>query len=296
MKFAVFFALCLFVSSCIAATCSSGTAYKVKTSGSPLNVRNYHSTSGKFVRTVANGSTVCVVSISSGWAKLTDGNYVSASYIVKASSGTSSKSPTTPTPSTSQSTVSTPSTSTTTVAGDRLDSSPRPKDVTENSKKCVYYAQGDKRWGSLMYSNHKDKSQTYANSACGPTSMAMIVATLADKTVTPVTMGDYAMKHGYRTYNSGTSWNFFCNVAKNYNLSCTATSTTNDVVAALKEGKLAVASMGPGYFTKGGHFIMLHSVVGDNIIVHDPAKTTRYQASISLFKRESSNYWIISKK
>jgi len=146
-----------------------------------------------------------------------------------------------------------------------------------------------------MYSNHKDTSQTYKNSACGPTSMAMVVATLADKSVTPVTMGEYAMAHGYRTYNDGTAWGFFCAVAKKYNLSCKATATTNEVVDALKNGKLAVASMGKGYFTKGGHYIMLHSVSGDNIITHDPAKETRYQAPISTFKKESKQYWIIGK-
>ena len=59
------------------------------------------------------------------------------------------------------------------------ESEPVPESVPINVVfiQPIDYKQGDSRWGSKMYSSHNDKSQTMKNSACGPTSMADIVAT-----------------------------------------------------------------------------------------------------------------------
>ena len=46
-----------------------------------LNVRTGPSTSYKKIKTLSKGAKVCVVSTKSGWSKLNDGNYVSASYL-----------------------------------------------------------------------------------------------------------------------------------------------------------------------------------------------------------------------
>ena len=55
-------------------------------------------------------------------------------------------------------------------------------------KQPVDYKQGDSRWGSKMYSSYGNKSQTMANSACGPTAMADVVATLKDSSIIPTTL------------------------------------------------------------------------------------------------------------
>ena len=180
-------------------------------------------------------------------------------------------------------------------SGSRKDTKPRPATVTSKSSKIVYYAQGDPRWGNTMYSSRNDKTQTYRSSACGPTSMAMVVATLKDKNVIPPTMGKYALANGFRTANSGTAWGFFCKVAAKYSLKCTQTASTDAAVSALKSGKLVVASMKAGYWTRGGHYICLYDVKGDSIVAHDPASIARVKNTIASFKRESSQYWIISK-
>ena len=73
----------------------------------------------------------------------------------------------------------------------------------------VDYKQASKPWGPRMYSNHNDHSQTMANSGCGPTSAADVVATLKDKSVDPWTLAQLAMDWGDRTYSSGTAWSFF---------------------------------------------------------------------------------------
>jgi len=255
-------------------TSSSCTTMYV--TASSLNVRSGPSTSSSRVSSLNQGASVSVCGYNSdkSWAQLSNKNWVSASYL------------TTNKPASASTYVPT---------GGRQDTSPRPPSVTAKSDSCVYYRQGDPRWGSKMFSNHNDYSQTYSSSACGPTSMAMVVATLADKSVTPVTMGTWAVSNGYRTYNDGTAWGFFCAIAKKYNISCTQTGSASTMFSALNSGKLAVCSMGPGYWTSGGHYIMCHSIVGDNVVCHDPAKTTRYQSSKSIFNSQGHQFWILSK-
>jgi hypothetical protein len=174
------------------------------------------------------------------------------------------------------------------------ESSPRPS----IAPKVVYYAQGDSRWGSTMYSKTKDKSQTIKNSGCGPTSMAMVVATLTDPTVTPPDMCNFATENGYRTKNSGTAWEFFPPAAEKYGLTCKQSFSTDEVVKALKnEGTLVIASMKKGYYTTTGHYILLTGTDGSNIFSHDPAKYSREKASInSVFKKQNRVYYIFTKK
>lgn len=78
----------------------------------------------------------------------------------------------------------------------------------------VYFSQVDSRWSNKMYSKKNDKSQTIGTSGCGPTSMAMILSTLLGREITPVELCDFALKNGYRTLDSGTSWMFYKAVAK----------------------------------------------------------------------------------
>ena len=53
----------------------------------------------------------------------------------------------------------------------------------------------------------------------GGSSMADIMATWIDKTITPVEMCAYAIKHGFRTKTSGTAWDFFKSIAGAYGYS-----------------------------------------------------------------------------
>lgn len=52
--------------------------------------------------------------------------------------------------------------------------------------------------------------------------------------------------------------------------------TTQGIVDALAEGKLVVAVMGKGHFTKGSHFIVLRGMTGEGkVLVSDPANYIR---------------------
>ena len=171
------------------------------------------------------------------------------------------------------------------VAGDTLNGFP-------------YLLQGDDRWGSTMYSSVNDKSQTIASSACGPTSMAMVLRSYGNN-VTPIDTSQYALQNGFRTANSGTSWGFFPSIGSKYGL--TTHSLGKDASGAIDElekGNPVIASMGPNTFTKGGHYIVLSGLTEDGrVLVNDPGKVSRSNVSYdpSVFAKEGKNFWSFSK-
>ena len=156
----------------------------------------------------------------------------------------------------------------------------------------VDYKQGDKRWGSKMYSNHNDKSQTMANSGCGPTACADVVATLKDKDVTPWTLAQLAMEWGDRTYNSGTAWSFFKHVADKYKfVKFVQSANYSALTACLDAGGYVVCSMRPGYWTKSGHFICAWKYDSSYTYANDPASSTRKKQKTADFKSECKQYF-----
>lgn len=162
-----------------------------------------------------------------------------------------------------------------------------------NSKQPVDYKQYDSRWGSEVYTSVGNKSQTIRSSGCGPTSMADIIATWVDKNITPSGMCKWSVKNGYRTASNGTAWAFFPAIAKAYGFSkFVQTKSMATARAALKEGALVVASMGPGYWTKGGHFICLWKTDDTYMYANDPASSVRKKQKLAAFENERKQFFI----
>jgi GH25 family lysozyme M1 (1,4-beta-N-acetylmuramidase) len=157
----------------------------------------------------------------------------------------------------------------------------------------VDYKQGDSRWGKKMYSNHGDTGQTMANSGCGPTAMADIVATVKDKSKTPYDLAKLAMKWGDRTDNSGTAWTFMIPHIMNEFEFTKAIQTANiDIVkACLDAGGYVVCSMGPGYWTKGGHFICAWKYDATYVYCNDPASGSRVKQKLTEFVKERKQFF-----
>ena len=98
----------------------------------------------------------------------------------------------------------------------------------------VYFNQAEEPWASQPYG-----SDDIGGYGCGPTSMAMIIATLTDETMTP-------------------------------------TTTADSLTQALASGQVCVALMREGHFTSGGHFIVLRGVTLEGkILVADPNSRQR---------------------
>ena len=174
-----------------------------------------------------------------------------------------------------------------------LDYERTAKAAGTNTKQPVDYKQYDSRWGSEIYTSCGNKSQTIRNSGCGPTAMADIVATWIDAHITPSGMAKWSVKNGYRTASSGTAWAFFPAVAKAFGFTkFVQTKSMATVRAALKEGALVVASMGPGYWTKGGHFICLWKCDDTYMYANDPASAVRKKQGLRKFEEERKQFFV----
>ncbi len=153
--------------------------------------------------------------------------------------------------------------------------------------------QTDSRWSKDPYTITGSASQTIGSSGCGPTSMSDIMASWIDHSITPVEMCAYAIAHGFRTKNSGTAWGFFSSIAKAYGFTgFVQTKSMATARAALQSGALVVASMGPGYWTKGGHFICLWKTDDTYMYACDPASKTRKKQKLAAFEEQRKQFFI----
>ncbi|MFA5252037.1 MAG: C39 family peptidase [Phycisphaerae bacterium] len=161
-------------------------------------------------------------------------------------------------------------------------------------EKPIHYLQYDPNWGSIVFSNHNDPNQTIASSGCGATTMAMVAAAFVDTNISPPDVAALIVEQGYRTYDNGVDWGFYPCAAEYYGLKFEQTTDTDAAIEALRAGALVIASMGPGYFTSYGHYILLWGLDKENelILVNDPNSETRTRAGCGLFRDESCNYFI----
>ena len=139
---------------------------------------------------------------------------------------------------------------------------------------------------------------------CGPTSMSIVVSSLTGDIVDPIEMAEWSYNNGYWCSKSGSYHALIPAAAKAWGLSvegCTV-SEPQRIVDALGEGKLVVALMTKGHFTSSGHFIVLRGVENEQILVADPASTSRSQKAwdLSIILNEASRsaaaggpFWII---
>lgn len=143
---------------------------------------------------------------------------------------------------------------------------------TDGVTEVVYYSQLDERYAGEPYGT--DHIGGYG---CGPTAMAIVVSSLAGEMVDPVQMAAWSYENGYWCKGSGSYHALIPAAAENWGLAvegCSA-SEPQRILDALAEGKLVVAIMSKGHFTKSGHFIVLRGVQDGKILVADPASYNR---------------------
>ena len=173
------------------------------------------------------------------------------------------------------------------------------------NKQPVSYLQTDRRWANKPYAV-KGESSTIGGSGCGPTAMAMVLATWADSRVTPETECAWALAHGYKALGHGTYYAYFTPAARRYGLTCTQLNGASiygnsgsghhdTVLAAVKQGDMVIACMGPGNWTRGGHFVLVWDVdvAKDIVYINDPASTLirRTRGSWKLFRQQVKFYF-----
>ena len=170
---------------------------------------------------------------------------------------------------------------------------------TDGSTEVVYYNQLDERYAGKPYGT--DHIGGYG---CGPTSMAIVVSSLAGETVDPERMAQWACENGYWCKGSGSYHALIPGAAENWGLAVSGCSPSEPqrILDALADGKLVVAIMSKGHFTSGGHFIVLRGVKDGKILVADPASYKRSGQlwDLSIILNEASKragaggpFWII---
>ena len=169
---------------------------------------------------------------------------------------------------------------------------PQPQPTPGHFVQPVDYKQAAKPWGPMMYSNHGDKNQTMANSGCGPTAMADVVATLKDKNINPYDLAELSMQWGDRSYNSGTNWSFFPHIAEHFKfVKFVQTKNLDALKACLDAGGYVVCSMGKGYWTSGGHYICAWKYTDTDIWCNDPASSKRTHQNIKDFVAQRKQFF-----
>lgn len=172
--------------------------------------------------------------------------------------------------------------------------------------KLPKFYQYDPRWAWQPYGESTVKS-----GGCGPSSFSMIVTGMkasglknmdrnGDGILDPLEACTWSANHGHKVYNNGTAWSFFPDASKTIgiNVNFYSPSSYREVYEALKKGQPVIASMKPGHFTRGGHFIVLAGVDSNGkVIVNDPASEQRSYMTwsfTSIIVPEAAAFWVFS--
>lgn len=174
--------------------------------------------------------------------------------------------------------------------------------LTGGNVDIVYFYQASEEWAGQPYG-----SDTIGPYGCGPTVMAMVVASMTDTDTDPAAMAAWAVQNGHWARRSGSYDSIVPGTAQAFGLEVESLPTQDpeDLRTALRDGKLLVAHIGPGHFTTGGHFILIHgaTLTGD-LLVADPNSPERslmiWDPQIILDELSSARshgapLWVISK-
>ena len=144
------------------------------------------------------------------------------------------------------------------------------------SGKFVYYSQADPEWIDAPYSSFT----TIGVGGCGPTSVAMIVATLIDSKVKPTDVADLGAANNSVIEGVGTSHDALLSAASE-KWGFTYTNITDQGLdfalayvagnATTVKGLVYISGAGEAPFTGGGHIVVIRGVTSSgDIVVADP--------------------------
>ena len=182
--------------------------------------------------------------------------------------------------------------------------------ISSVSKKVsvpVDYLQTDAKWKNISYAA-KGETSTIGSAGCGPSCAAMVIAALADPSVTPATTAAWSLAHGYKALHQGTYYSYFAPQMAAYGIDCkqlngatvyhgagSAKTINAKALEAVKNGNWIIACMGKGDWTSSGHFVLWYGVDGSNALIMDPnsTKISRRKAAIATFQYQAKFYWEI---
>ena len=171
-----------------------------------------------------------------------------------------------------------------------------------------YFNQTD--YKNYYYSKDTSKPQfkrssggfaTISSHGCGPTSLSIVVSTFLNREISPIETVTKTCQLGGCTA-TGTKHNTLIDLGKQYGMSVETTKNNQTVIDALStNNSLVIVLMGPGTFTRGGHYIVLTGVNSNGqVSVADPASRKRtdkkwYPFNTIVEQKKSSPYLIFSR-
>lgn len=174
--------------------------------------------------------------------------------------------------------------------------------LTGGNIPITYFAQNDPEWKDKLYGT--DPIGVYG---CGPTTLAMVINSFGLAQTDPSIMSRYCVANGYWAKESGSYHSIVQGVSLAFGANCSAPNSldTNELITRLKGNEIAIALMGPGHFTKTGHFIILRGVTEENkILIADPISRTNslkewdaelITKELSMSRSNGAPLWFLSK-
>lgn len=149
----------------------------------------------------------------------------------------------------------------------------------------VYYSQKDPQWGDIGYGTIGPIKYV----GCGPSSLAMIVATFANKTVTPPIMAKLGADNGSAIPGVGTAHFPLLEAMKGeYGLEYVNLTGQpfDEAIRAIERGSLVyMGGQGPAPFTGWGHVVVMRGITADGqIVIGDPYRGSSDVYSVETIK------------
>lgn len=155
--------------------------------------------------------------------------------------------------------------------------------------------QWDERWGYSEYSGN-----LMGFTGCGPTCLSMVsIYLLNDPKYNPKYVAEFSISNGYSVPGSGSSWTLISEGGKKLGLDVKEIPLDEKrVIRNLEAGNPIICVMGPGDFTKKGHFIVLTDYVDGKIKVNDPNSKIRSETlwDYQQIKGQIKNLWVCRNK
>lgn len=176
--------------------------------------------------------------------------------------------------------------------------------------KPISYLQTDSKWANIDYSTKGEKT-TIGKSGCGPSCMAMVIATLKNKTITPKDTCEWALSHGFKAPNQGTYYSYFAPQGKAYDIPVAQLNGSSlygkinqwakdyhtKALAEIKNGNMVICCMGKGNWTSSGHFILWYGLdKSEKALINDPnsIKDARICGDLSLLQNQVKYYFVVN--
>ena len=167
--------------------------------------------------------------------------------------------------------------------------------------KPSFYKQTDSRWAKKHYPTTDGGSPSVGAAGCGPTSVANVINATVRR-ITPPVVFKYACKHGFMTGNSGMYRSAVLKLLEHYGITQTATvprsaAGKETLRAYLRKNYWAIAIMGPGTWTRGGHYILAYFVdAKGRVYISDPASSAeerQLNAFDHFWNEQKDASWVI---